>query len=146
VADLPDPPSPSNPLHGGCLCGAVGYEITAPFLSAAYCHCTHCQRRTGTTASVNGRVPSAGFRLLQGGEHVRSFTPPEGVAKLFCGQCGSALFSGDPFSDAQVAIRLGSLERDPGIRPQWRQFVDSASEWEPLPDDGLPRFPRARPG
>jgi hypothetical protein len=63
------------------------------------------------------------------------------VPKLFCATCGSALFSGDPFSDEQVAVRLGTLDADPGIRPQYRQFVDSAAPWEPLPDDGLQRYP-----
>jgi hypothetical protein len=40
-----------------------------------------------------------------------------------------------------VAIRLGCLDEDPGIRPQAHQFVAYASSLEPLPDDGLPRFP-----
>ncbi|HTU79978.1 MAG TPA: GFA family protein [Solirubrobacteraceae bacterium] len=137
-------PSPESPLQGGCLCGAVRFELTAPFLFAGYCHCTHCQRRTGTGSSANGRVPQEGFRLLRGEERLRAYQPPSGVPKLFCRTCGSALFSGDPFSDPQVAVRLGALDRDPGVRPQFRQFVDSAALWEPIPEDGLERFPRSR--
>ncbi len=137
-------PSPEAPLQGGCLCGAVRYEITSPLTSAGYCHCTHCQRRTGTASSANGRVPRAGFRLLSGGEQVRPYRPPTGVPKLFCITCGSALFSGDLSSDEQVAVRLGTLDRDPGVRPQYRQFVESAPSWEPIPDDGLLRYPRSR--
>jgi hypothetical protein len=138
------PPSPEAPLQGGCLCGAVRYALTAPFASAGYCHCIHCQRRTGTGSSANGRVPQHGFELLQGREHLRAFKPPAGVPKLFCEACGSALFSGDPFTDAQVAVRLGTLDRHPGIEPQYRQFVDSAATWEPIPDDGLERFAGSR--
>ena len=137
-------PSPEKPLQGGCLCGDVRFEITAPLISAGYCHCTHCQRRTGTGSSANGRVPQAGFRLLQGEEQLRSFRPPEGVPKLFCGTCGSALFSGEPLVDQEVAVRLGALDRDPGIRPQSRQYVESAAPWEPIPEDGLARYPRSR--
>jgi hypothetical protein len=137
-------PSPAAPLQGGCLCGAVRFEITSAFLSAGYCHCTHCQRRTGTGSSANGRVPQEGFTLLQGAEQLRSYQPEGGVPKLFCASCGSALFSGDPFSDAEVAVRLGTLDRDPAIRPQYRQFVDSAAPWEPIPQDGLDRYPRSR--
>jgi hypothetical protein len=122
----------------------VRFEISSPFLSAGYCHCTHCQRRTGTGSSANGRVPQEGFTLLQGAEELRSYQPEVGVPKLFCVRCGSALFSGDPFSDAEVAVRLGALDEDPGIRPQDRQFVDSAAVWEPIPQDGLPRYPRSR--
>jgi len=141
---LPPPPSPAKPLQGGCLCGAIRYEITAPFLSAGYCHCTHCQRRTGTGSSANGRVPQSGFELLAGGEQLRAFKPPTGVPKLFCAVCGSALFSGDPLNDPEVAVRLGTLDGDPGIRPRSRQFVASAVAWEPIPDDDLERYPGAR--
>jgi hypothetical protein len=144
VPDPPAAPSQSNPLQGGCLCGAVRYEISAPFSSAGYCHCTHCQRRTGTASSANGRVPREGFRLLQGEQQLRSFQPPEGIPKLFCSTCGSALFSGAPLSDAEVAVRLGTLDRDPGVRLEYRQFVSSAVTWEPIPDDGLTRYPRGR--
>lgn len=139
-----EPPSPQAPLQGGCLCGAVRFEISAPLLSAGYCHCTRCQRRTGTGSSANGRVPQAGFRLLQGAQELRSYQPPDGKAKLFCATCGSALFSGDPFSDEQVAVRLGTLDGDPAIRPHYRQFVDSAAPWEPLAEDGLERHPGSR--
>ncbi|HEY3759858.1 MAG TPA: GFA family protein [Solirubrobacteraceae bacterium] len=143
MSELPAPPSPESPLQGGCLCGAVRYEISAPAVSASYCHCTHCQRRTGTGSSANLRVPRAGFRLLSGSEQLRAYQPPTGIPKLFCSECGSALFSGDPFHDEHVRIRLGTLDADPGIRPQYRQFVDSAAPWESIPDDGLPRYPRS---
>lgn len=140
----PDQPSPENRLTGGCLCGAVRFEITAPFASAGYCHCTHCQRRTVTGHSANGWVPQHGFAIVAGREQLRAFQPPEGVPKLFCQTCGGHLFSGDPLNDEEVAVRLGALDRDPGIRPQYRQFVRSAVSWEPLPDDGLPRYEASR--
>ncbi|MGO9488101.1 MAG: GFA family protein [Solirubrobacteraceae bacterium] len=138
------PPSPEAPLQGGCLCGAVRYEITAPFLSAGYCHCTRCQRRTGTGSSANGRVPRHGFRLLSGEQQLRTYTPAQGKPKVFCSECGSALFSGRPLHDEEVAVRLGTLDGDPGIRPEYRQFVDFAAPWEPIPEDGLPRHPGTR--
>jgi hypothetical protein len=139
-------PSPQAPLGGGCLCGLVRYEITAPFASTGYCHCTHCQRRTGTGSSANGRVPRDGFELLQGEELLRAYQPPEGKPKVFCSNCGSALFSGNLARDDEVAVRLGTLDGDPGIRPQYRQFVSSAVIWESLPDDGLERYERSREG
>lgn len=144
---MPDapPPSPDAPLQGGCLCGAVRFELAAPLLSAGYCHCTNCQRRTGTGSSANGRVPQHGFELLQGGDELAAFTPPGGRPKVFCSRCGSAMFSGDPLSDEQVAVRLGTLDRDPGIRPSFRAFVASAAPWEPIPQDGLERHD-GRPG
>jgi hypothetical protein len=137
MSEPSSPPSPEDPLQGGCLCGDVRFEITAPFTTSGYCHCTHCQRRTGTGSSVSGRVPREGFRFLQGEEQVRSFTPPVGKPKLFCSRCGSALFSGDPLHDGEIAVRLGALDRDPGIRPKYRMYLRSAVAWEPVPQDHL---------
>jgi hypothetical protein len=131
-------------LQGGCLCGAVRFEVSGPILSAGYCHCTHCQKRTGTGSSANCRVAQADFQLLSGAEKLSSYQHQVGVPKLFCAECGSALFSGDPFSDEQVAIRLGAFDADPGIRPRYRQFLDSAATWETVPDDSLERYPRSR--
>ena len=144
MADL-SPPSPETPLAGSCLCGGVRFEVTVPFASAGYCHCTHCQKRTGTGSSANARVPRAGLALLEGENLLRAFRPAQGgVPKVFCTNCGGHLFSGDLANDEQVAVRLGSLDGDPGIRPEHRQFLDSAVVWEPLPDDGLERHPRSR--
>jgi hypothetical protein len=141
---IAEPPSEHAPLQGGCLCGTVRFELTTPFVSSGYCHCTRCQRRTGTGSSVNARVAQAGFRLLQGEQQLKAYQPPGGKPKVFCASCGSALFSGDPLSDEFVAVRLGTLDRDPGIRPSFRQFVASAAPWEQIPDDGLERHAGAR--
>jgi hypothetical protein len=131
-------------LEGGCLCGGVRYEITGPLESASYCHCTRCQRRTGTAASANASVSADGLRILQGEELVREWTPPDGATKCFCGVCGGALWSRNTATGA-YGIRLGTIDGDPGVRPQLRQFVAYAAPWEAIPDDGLPRYDERRP-
>ncbi|HEY2318065.1 MAG TPA: GFA family protein [Solirubrobacteraceae bacterium] len=131
----------SLPITGGCNCGAVRFEVTAPFEASMYCHCTRCQRRTGTAASANARTAPETFRVIQGEDRIRSWDPPDGAPKFFCGDCGSALFSR---SSGSVGIRLGAVDGDPGIRPAYRQYVAYAAPWEPIPDDGLPRHPEAR--
>jgi hypothetical protein len=45
----------------------------------------------------------------------------------------------------QMAVRMGAFDGDPGIRPSFRQFVAYAAPWEPIPDDGLPRYPERPP-
>jgi hypothetical protein len=132
----------SLPITGGCNCGAVRFEVSEPFESSMYCHCTRCQRRSGTAASVNARVRPEGFRVVHGEGRLRSWDPPNGAPKFFCVDCGSALFSRSPGS---VGVRLGAIDGDPGIRPTYRQYVAYAAAWEPIPDDGLPRHPEARP-
>jgi hypothetical protein len=127
------------------MCGGVRYELTAPLESAGYCHCKRCQRRTGTAASANARVVPGSLRVTQGEELVRAWEPGDGYAKLFCSTCGSALWSRHPEDHDMVSIRLGTLDDDPGVRPSYHQYVAYAAPWEPLPDDGLPRYDERRP-
>ena len=135
----------SAPIHGGCLCGAVRYEVTAPFASASYCHCTRCQRRTGSAASASARVVPGSLQITSGEELIAAWAPPQGFLKCFCTACGGALWSRDPDNAEAISVRLGTVDGDPGIRPQYRQFVAYAARWEPIPDDGLPRYDEGRP-
>jgi hypothetical protein len=131
----------SLPLTGGCLCGGVRFEVTEPLVSASYCHCTRCQRRTGTAAAASGRIAPGSMRIVSGEELVRLYKPPDGFGKAFCSACGGALWSQSPDDPELRSIRLGTFDSDPGIRPSYRQFVAYAVPWEPIPDDGLRRFP-----
>ena len=121
------------------------FEVTGPLADAGYCHCTRCQRRTGTAASLNARTAPGALRLLSGADQLGRFSPPGGSDKVFCARCGSALYSQDPARPEIVGIRFGALDSDPGIRPQYHQFVAYAAPWEPIPDDGLPRYDESRP-
>jgi hypothetical protein len=132
-------------LTGRCGCGAVRFEVTAPFESATYCHCTRCQRRSGTAASANARAEPGSVRVTSGEDELRVWAPEGGSEKLFCGRCGSALFSRAPGTAEYTGVRLGAVDGDPGVRPEWHQYVAYAASWEDLPDDGLPRYGEARP-
>jgi hypothetical protein len=132
-------------LTGSCGCGVVRFEVTAPFVSAAYCHCTRCQRRTGTAASANARAQPGSVRVIEGEEELGVWAPEGGFEKLFCGRCGSALFSRPAGAQEYVGVRLGAIDGDPGVRPQWHQYVAYAAAWQELPEDGLPRYPEAPP-
>jgi hypothetical protein len=134
-------PSRESPLTGRCACGAVAFAVSAPFTTAGYCHCKRCQRRSGALWSLNAMVPRHGHEIVRGEDRVRVWEPEDGLRKAFCSECGGQLYSdgGD-----YLVVRLGALDGDPGIRPQWRQWLESAPDWEPIPDDGLPRFQQRR--
>jgi hypothetical protein len=138
-------PSLEQPIRGSCLCGGVRFEVTAPFRRANYCHCSRCRKHSGSNALAQGRVPGEGFRLLDGAELVTVFRPQGGMVKAFCRVCGSSLFGGTWPDGPEVSIRLGALDGDPGIRPQYRSFVGSKAPWDELPADGLPRFEGRKP-
>ena len=136
---------PELPLTGHCLCGGVSYEISEPLRNAGYCHCTRCQRRTGTAASAQAGIPPGSLTIRSGEELVKAYDPGDGgFYKLFCSQCGSALFSRSPTDPAVMSVRLGTIDGDPGVTFEWRQFTSYAAPWEPIPDDGVPRFPESR--
>jgi hypothetical protein len=90
--------------------------------------------------TLNGMLPTSGFSILEGADAVRTWRPPDGMPKSFCVHCGGHLFSGDHEAEGSMGVRLGAVDGDPGVRPRWRQWVSSAPAWEPIPDDGLPRF------
>jgi hypothetical protein len=135
------PPAPALPLAGGCMCGAVRFAVTRPLLGALYCHCNRCQRRTGTAFSVTALAELGSFALTTGEDAVRRWNPGDGGwIKAFCGTCGSQVFTTSPDNGELIAVRMGAIDGDPGIRPAAHQFTDYAAVWEPLLDDGLPRF------
>jgi hypothetical protein len=127
------------------MCGAVRYAVDAALESAGYCHCTRCQRRTGGSAGISAHTRRGSFRITEGAEHVSVFRPDDGFEKAFCSLCGSALFARSPDDPEVVSPRMGTFDVDPGVRPSYRQFVAYAAPWEPIPDDGLPRYPERRP-
>ena len=89
-------PSPEAPLTGSCACGAVRFEITAPFSSAGYCHCKRCQRRSGALWALNGIVDAERVPARRGrgrGPHVapaeRHARSPS--ARTAAGTCSPAI-------------------------------------------------------
>lgn len=132
------------PLTGGCNCGSIRYEVSEPLVRASYCHCKRCQRRSGAAASPQAHPAPGTFRVVAGEEKLRRWKPAHGGEKWFCGECGSAIFGYNAGHPDSLGIRMGTFDGEPGIRPSVRQFVAYAATWEPLPEDGLPRFPDSR--
>ena len=73
------------PLTGSCLCGQVRFEVTEPPVSASYCHCTRCQKRTGTAASPQARIVPGSLRITAGEDLVRAYVGegPDRAARFF---------------------------------------------------------------
>jgi hypothetical protein len=124
------------------MCGSVRFSLSEPPLGALYCHCNRCQRRTGTAFSVSALTAPGSFEITAGADLVRTWDPGDGGwRKSFCSECGSQVWTTNPEDEELISVRMGALDEDPGIRPSAHQFTDFAAPWEPIPDDGLPRFP-----
>lgn len=116
-------------LDGGCLCGAVRYEVTGEPQTFLHCHCSRCRHASGTGHASNLFVAGS-LEWLQGEEGVRSFKVPEATrfVNTFCGRCGGRV---PRFIEEAgvVMIPAGSLDTEPGIMPQARIFQDSKAAW-----------------
>jgi hypothetical protein len=131
-------------LRGSCLCGGVKFELTEAPDTLRYCHCDSCKKLSGSTATVNGRVPSTAIRIVEGEELLQTFQPTEGTSKTFCLACGSNLFGGGWPESEVASVRATTIDDPFDARPSAHIFVASVAAWETLPDDGLPRH-EARP-
>lgn len=128
-------------MTGTCACGRVTFEVDQPLVGAAYCYCKRCQRRTGTAFSATALTQPGSFSITGGQEFVGSYEPGDGgFNKFFCSNCSGQLYTSHPENPDILAVRMGALDEDPGIRPLAHQFTAYAAPWFPPPDDGLPRF------
>lgn len=120
-------------IPGGCCCGAIRFELTAPPSMMGTCHCTRC-RKLG--ASVFVFVRAEHFRWVAGEELVRRYQPepPYKYTRSFCGTCGTAL--GEAGSGAEsFPIAANTLDADPGVRNRFHEFVAEKPEWYAICDD-----------
>jgi len=128
---------------GGCVCGAVRYEITAEPIMMLKCHCRDCQQITGGGFAAAVLVPAVSFRLTRGQLRYH-FTPSirRGKHKRgFCPECGSRL-TGAEFegNDSQfVGVLASSLDDPSWFQPQMDVFVSDAQPWDQM-DPAIPKF------
>jgi hypothetical protein len=129
---------------GGCLCGAVRYQVSGPLRHVLICHCVECRRWHGAAAASTAAARDRLVLTEQRG--LRWIASPNSDAHArrgFCGECGSSLFWDAPGRD-YVAIAAGSLDGDSGVCAAAHWDVSQKGDWYDLPDDGLPRHPRGQ--
>ncbi len=127
-------------LTGSCLCGAVSYEITGDAGRFWHCHCQRCRKATGTGHASNIIMKPDTVNWTSGNDYLKYYKVPESkrFATVFCSSCGSLMPR--VAQDLSVAvIPAGSLDRDPGIRPQGRIYQDSRAAWS-CDDTALPCY------
>ena len=118
----------SGTLTGGCLCGAVAYEVEDDFGYALICHCSQCRRATGSAFKPFGGIEGGKVRVTAG----------EDAHDVHCGTCGSLLWS--VVRDGAFAhVTYGTLRDTPSTAPGAHIFVGSKAPWYEIAD-GLPQF------
>lgn len=130
--------------QGSCLCGAVHYEIHGELSATAYCHCSRCRKANGSVFAANATVKESEFRLLQGGEVLKTYSTAAGVHRVFCGQCGAPVYSKRDSGPGFLRLRLGLLDTPLAQGPQQHIFVGSKAPWYEIHDD-LPQHAERAP-
>lgn len=133
-------------IQGSCLCGGVKFEIKRAVGPFELCHCSRCRKASGAAFVAGLGVLREDFRLLQGGELVRTYEAPIREAPpafrtSFCSRCGSPV--PDPFSDSRwFEVPAGVLDDDPQLRPDKHIFVEVKAPWFTITGD-LPQLDKA---
>ena len=119
-----------NKVKGGCLCGKVKYTATGPFSAFHICHCSQCQKSTGSAHASNIFTTPDRLEWLSGQDQIKQFIPdePNVISKSFCSHCGS-LVPYISIKSGKLIIPAGSLSEDPEIRPEDNIFWRDRASW-----------------
>lgn len=122
---------------GGCLCGAVRYELHGESTAITYCHCSMCRRwhgHVGAYAAIDHE-----HLVLVEQRGLKWYASSANVRRGFCVECGSSLFfeeAGDP----KIGFSAGSVDEPTQLRSKAHIFVASKGDYYAMSDDGLVRF------
>ncbi|QRY77818.1 GFA family protein [Pseudomonas sp. PDNC002] len=128
-------------LQGTCLCGSVQYSSSQAPTMTAVCHCSDCQKQSGSAFSVNVMIPAEGFQVngltlasyrVQGGSGMQ-------VRRFFCSHCGSPLYTEMAAMPGVLAVKAGTLRNSSTVTPNLHVWCASAQPWVAI-DPSLPRF------
>jgi hypothetical protein len=130
---------------GGCLCGGVRYEVEGPLAPVQLCHCGQCRKAQGGAFGANVPVDGAAFRLIQGEDLLREYRASPLKRRVFCGTCGSPLFSQRDDTPGALRLRVGTLDGDgAGLEIGFHIQAASKAAWWPI-DDDHPAYPEVGP-
>jgi len=128
---------------GGCLCGAVRYEITGPVSNPCYCHCTTCRRATGAPLVPWGTFAREAVRIVRG--RLSEFRSSAQVSRGFCAHCGTSLTYRHEARAGEIDVTLATLDDPTLVPPRMHVWVKDRLPWVAIGDD-LPQLPAGTAG
>lgn len=115
---------------GSCLCGEVTFDIEGDFVALYLCHCTRCQKGSGSAHASNLFAPEARLTWRSGEEQVRVYKVDDSAhQRSFCATCGAAL----PNVQADgkwLVVPAGCLDSPLEIKPSAHLFTASKASWD----------------
>ena len=128
-------------LEGGCACGAVRYRLTAKPMFVHCCHCSDCQRQTGSAFVINALIETDRIRLLSGAPAPVGVPTESGRPHDIhrCPTCGVAVWSEYGGLSVVRFVRVGTLDDPTRVPPDVHIYTRSKLPWIQLPA-GVPSF------
>lgn len=123
---------------GGCLCGAVRYQVSGAVRDPCFCHCASCRRAAGAPLVPWGTFAREALRITHGS--LSEFRSSPGVWRGFCPGCGTSLTYRREGRQDEIDVTLASLDDPTAIQPLMHVWVADRLPWMTI-GDGLPQFP-----
>ncbi|HEX7694424.1 MAG TPA: GFA family protein [Sphingomonas sp.] len=131
---------------GACRCGATRYELAVDTLTAIYCcHCTDCQRWSGSAFSEQAVVPESAISAT--GPIVEFTIRNESGAlshQRACGTCHNRLWNTNSARPGLAVVRAGTLDHNRALEPRLHIWVKSKQPWVAIAE-GVPCFEESAP-
>ena len=133
-------PGSSEHFDGGCTCRTIRYRLTSRPMFIHCCHCTWCQRETGTAFALNAMIEADRVELLAGEPEAVNTPSNSGKGQKIwrCPKCRIAVWSNYAGAgDAVRFVRVGTLDRARDFKPDIHIFTSTKQPWVVIPD-GMP--------
>lgn len=111
---------------GGCLCGAIRYEIEGPLPAPSACHCTQCRRQHGALG-VYTLAPAERYKIT-GTRNLVWYDSSPGIKRGFCRNCGSKLFW-ERGGSGQLDVTLGTIDPPTGLKIEKHIYLADAGDY-----------------
>jgi hypothetical protein len=121
--------------EGGCACGAVRYRLTSEPLFVHCCHCSNCQRQTGSAFVINLMIETDRVELLTGAPQPLDVPRDDGSTQTIyrCPTCQIAVYSQYNHPGVRY-VRGGTLDEPRDVTPDVHIYTRSKVSWVTLPE------------
>jgi hypothetical protein len=135
----------ADKITGGCLCGAVRYEITGDLIFSGKCYCNDCRKSSGTGHSSVLAVPDQAIKITgKVTEFKKAGGSGQPITRAFCPVCGSRITSVASVMPNVTMVVAGTLDNPEQFVSQMSVYASRAPSWD-QPPAGSVTFPEMPP-
>jgi hypothetical protein len=132
-------------LQGGCLCGAVRYEINGAPMLAGHCHCLDCRKASGAAHGSFAAYPREAVNVTGQLTHYKTKADSGTMASRgFCPVCGTWVTGSPGAMPHVIALTLATFDDPEAVSPAIRFYDKRRISWDTV-DPALPAFPAMPP-